>query len=264
MLRRSALRPVAIACAAILTVTAPSPLAAQDMPRLLNIGAAMTALPPLDLSQMRLWDYSKPWLASQWSNALSPIPWRYDHIVVRSDGAVSFFLDATGAPELQAVNGTVAQTSGLWEVDATLPQLRDGLVVAPLWLYNPQTRDEIDFEFAGRKGLDVTMHAYPGGVHRKASYRLFAGQDLSGRHMRFGIALDPSRGRIAMLVDGTPLYTFDKVQAGFFVSSALKPLIEMWAANPNSTDLVNWVGQWSSLPTGTRLEMKVHGYRYSK
>lgn len=219
------------------------------------------ALPPLNLAGMKLWDWKQPWHASQWPNATSTIPWRADRITVQSDKSVALFLDRSGAPQLQAVEGTPAMSAGLWEVDVTLPELRDGLVVAPLWLYNEQTRDEIDFELAGRKGLDVTMHVYSGGQHRKSTERLFAGQDLSHRRLRFAISLDTGAGRAAMLLDGKQVHLFDRSRIGFFISSAVRPRIEMWAADPVKADLVNWVGRWPGLAEGERLKMTVHGFR---
>ncbi|MFO1256649.1 MAG: family 16 glycosylhydrolase [Sphingomonadaceae bacterium] len=266
---KTMISPGLLAGVVLLALTGPTRANANEaaagsvyVPLAYQAGGTLGApLPRLDLSAMRLWDYSKPWMASQWSNALSPIPWRYDHVVARNDGSVSFFLDALGAPELQAVNGTPARTSGLWEVEVTLPRLRDGLIVAPLWLFNSQSRDEIDFEFAGRKGLDVTMHVYPGGVHQKFTARLFAGQDYSGRRVRFGIALDEKAGKATMLVNGVRVYTFDRAKTRYFVSTAMRPIIEQWAANPTKPDLVNWVGRWQGLGPGERIEMRVHGYR---
>ncbi len=223
----------------------------------------LAPLPRLDLTGMQLWNYDQTWHASQWSNAFSTIPWVANRIVTQPDGKVAFFLDSAGGPQLQGANRTVAHTSGLWEVDVTLPVLRDGLIVAPLWLYNSQTRDEIDFEFVGRKGLDVTMHAYPNGQHVKTSARIFAGQDLSQKRLRLGIKLNVASGKAEMLVNGSRVHTFDRQQTRFFVTSGLKPWMEMWAANPANVDLVNWTGKWLPLPFGTRLQMTIHGYRYT-
>lgn len=245
-----------------------APLHSSPVPQLpvlmQSTGTTTSTLPRLDISTMKLWDWNQPWAASQWANPNSTIPWRFDRIAAQSDGRVLFLLDSIGAPQLQAVNGTPAQTSGLWEVDVTLPQLREGLVVAPLWLYNSTTRDEIDFEFAGLKGLDVTMHCYPGGVHKKVTTRLFPWQNLSGRRFRLGIRLNTTTGRAEMIVNGTTMRVFDRATTGFFISSGLKPFIEMWAADPSKTDLVNWVGTWRPLASGQRLTMAINGYRYSR
>ena len=195
---------------------------------------------------------------------MGPIPWKSDHIRQRSDQSVDFILDFGGAPQLQAVKGTSAHTDGLWETEVTLPQLRDGVVVAPLWLYDPDSRDEIDFEFAGRKGLDVSIHAYPNGTHRKKTVRLFEGQDLSGRTLRFGILVDTIAGEAEMIVDDQVVYVFRKAELGWFVSKPLKPWIEMWAADPENAGFAAWVGEWQGIADGEEMRMRVHGYGFSE
>lgn len=88
-------------------------------PSAASAGAMSAPLPQLDLAGINLWDWDKAWHASQWANASSTIPWRADYMANRADGSVVFNLDRNGAAQLQAVNGTPAQASGLWEVDAT-------------------------------------------------------------------------------------------------------------------------------------------------
>ena len=223
----------------------------------------LAKLAPLNLADMWLWNWNGKWHASEWDNGMSHIPWRYSRVQRQSGGDVKFRLDATGAPQLQALNGTPAYVRGLWEVDATLPALREGMVVAPLWLYDQTSKDEIDFEFVGRRGLDVSLHAYPGGVHKQNTVRLFAGTDLSGKRMRFGIRLDQAAGKVTMLIDGKVVHTFDKAKLGWFVSKPVKPFIELWAANPKLTWLTPWTGVWAPLPSGDHRTMTVHGYGYT-
>ena len=134
---------------------------------------------PLNLTTMRLWNWGGKWIGSEWSNANSPLPWKFSHINQPAGADTLFTLDAAGAPEIQA-GPAEAKAEGMWESEVTLPQLRDGLVVAPLWLYDSTSRDEIDFELAGRNGLDVTMHVYVNGVHKQNSVRLFAGDRSVG------------------------------------------------------------------------------------
>jgi hypothetical protein len=226
--------------------------------------AAATELPPLDLSDMRLWNWDGKWHASEWVNDMSPIPWKYAHVQQRPDKSVDLILDAGGAPQLQAMKGTDAHASGLWQTEVTLPQLRDGVVVAPLWLYNSGNRDEIDFEFAGRKGLDVTMHAYPGGKHRKQTVRLFEGQDFSSRTVRFGISVNMQAGEAEMIVDDLVVHVFRKADMGWFVTSPLKPWMEMWPANPGNTGFVDWVGRWQGMSGSDEMRMRIHGYAYNE
>lgn len=223
----------------------------------------LAKLAPLDLSDMRLWNWNGKWHASEWDHAFSTIPWRYNRVVRQSTGDVKFRLDSTGAPQLQALNGTPSYSRGLWEVEATIPTLREGMVVAPLWLYDPTSKDEIDFEFVGRRGLDVTIHAYPGGVHKKHTVRLLAGTDMSGKRMRFGIRLDQTAGTATMLIGGNPVHTWTRAQLGWFVSRPVKPFIELWAANPQLTWLTQWTGVWTPLAAGDHRTMTVHGYGYT-
>ena len=223
----------------------------------------LAKLAPLDLSDMRLWNWNGKWHASEWAHANSTIPWRYNRVARQTNGDVRFRLDATGAPQLQAQGGIPAYSRGLWEVEATIPALREGMVVAPLWLYDSASKDEIDFEFVGRRGLDVTMHAYPGGVHKQNTVRLFAGTDMSGKRMRFGIRLDDTAGTATMLVDGKVVHTWTRAQLGWFVSKPVKPFIELWAANPKLTWLTAWTGIWAPLKSGEHRTMTVHGYGYT-
>lgn len=220
-----------------------------------------TKLPKLDLSDMRLWNWGGKWHASEWGN-WDPLPWRFDHVAQVANGDTYFRLDATGMPQLQGMDGAPRFNNGLWEADITLPKLRDGLVVAPLWLYDPASKDEIDFEYAGRNGLDLTLHAQVDGQMRKSSVRLYAGRDMSGERHRFAIRVDQTAGVIDMYIDGKRVHRFNR-KDGLFVSGPLRPFIEMWAANPERSDYVGWVGRWNGLAQGETLTMTAHGYVYS-
>ena len=225
--------------------------------------AVIATLKPLDLSDMKLWNWNGKWVASEWANASGPIAWKYDHITQRNRGDTTFRLDRAGAPQLQALNGTAANASGLWETDVTLPKLKDGLIVAPLWLYDPASADEIDFEFAGRYGLDVTLHSKLNGVMRKDSVRLFAGVDMSNQRKRFGIKVDQKAGVIEMYVDSRMVHRWNRSTMAFFVTKPLRPWIEMWPASPTNSGFVQWAGKWTGLSSGETLSMTVHGYGYT-
>lgn len=219
----------------------------------------VAALPAMDLSGFGLWNWDAVWFGSEWGNNLGPIPWKNDHIArVGTDTVLT--MDANGAPQLQGMNGTVAHTAGLWEAEVTLPTFHDGVVVAPLWIYNDGNKDEIDFEFAGRGGLDVTMHVYVNGQDQRVSKRYFEGQDLSGQRHRFGIEVKPDV--VNMWFDGKVLHTFEKAKQTSFVSAPLKPWIELWAADPNNSGFVSWVGKWLGLKPGESMKMIVHGYGF--
>jgi len=220
------------------------------------------ALPALDLAEMRIWDFSAPWHASHWNSPHGALPWRYDHVRTAKDGTVEFQLDDKGAPQLQATKGTPAHAAGLWQVDVTLPKLTEGVIVAPLWLYNPHTKDEIDFEFIGTKGLQLTVHNHDTGSHRQKLMRIFWGKDMSSRRFRLGIAVDQGRQRITMFVNGKPAHVFTGEGMGFFPDAPMRPWIEMWAIDPSDKGLVSWAGPWDGLGQNEALVMRVHGYEY--
>jgi len=211
---------------------------------------------------MRLWNYAGKWHASEWASALSFTPWKFNRVTKLSSGDVRFVLDSAAAPELKAGTGIQSAMSGLWETEVTLPTMRDGLVVAPLWLYNNSTKDEVDFEFAGRKGLDVTVHKYVNGLHLSKTVRLFPGVDMSGQRKRFGIGVSQSEGKIRMFVDSKLVHTFDKKELGFFPTSQFRPLISMWPARSDWGNFVQWVGRWTPLKNGQQIVLLAHGYGY--
>ena len=227
-----------------------------------DVAPGAAPLPPLDLSNMRLWNYAGTWMASNWASQ-GPMPYRYDHVVRSKNKTATLLLDNAGAPQLKAYGGNPSKTSGFWEADVTLPKLRDGLVVAPLWLYNEKSREEVDIELAGRNGLQLTLHTYPGGVHTTDACKVFEGRDLSGERHRFAIALDEAAGIAEVYVDNRSVARFDRAKTKGFPSTELKPIIEMWAADPNNAGFVGWVGRWQPLAAGEKLEMTVWGYRYS-
>ncbi len=258
--------PVAPAgSAAVIAKAAIVPTSSQAVPAIAASAAPLitATLKPLDLSDMKLWNWNGKWMASEWANASGPIPWKYNHITQVNRADTIFRLDAAGAPQLQALNGTAANASGLWEVDVTLPKLKDGLIVAPLWLYDATSADEIDFEFAGRYGLDVSLHSKLNGVMCKDTVRLFAGIDMSNQRRRFGINVDQKAGAITMYVDGRQVHRWNRRVLAFFVSKPLRPFIEMWPASPTNSGFVQWAGKWPGLATGETLSMTVHGYGYT-
>lgn len=224
---------------------------------------ALATLKPIDLSDMRLWNYAGKWHASEWGNGMGPLPWKYDHVTQPTGTDTFFKLDAAGAPELQAMGGTPVSSRAMWEADVTIPKLKDGLVVAPLWIWDSGSSDEVDFEFAGRKGLDVTLHAPLNGYMQQNTVRLFAGRDMSGERHRFGIKVDTAAGYVEMYFDGVLVQRWDRSKMAFFVSHPMKPMFSVWAADPNNDGFVSWVGKWPGLAANETLTMTVHGYGYT-
>lgn len=220
----------------------------------------VSSLPPLDLSDMRLWNWQGLWHASEWDHAFSDVPWRFNRITQEASGDTIFKLDAMGAPELQAINQT-AHKKGLWEVDVTLPNEASGLAIAPLWLYDKSSKDEIDFEFVGTKGLQVNIHSYSTGKHVQAPVMLAGTSGWSGRRVLFGIRTDIDAGRIDLLINGEVVHTYYRsVNPEAFPKTALKPVISMWPAKSGLGWAEAWLGKWAGEPT----TMVVHGYRFSQ
>jgi hypothetical protein len=219
----------------------------------------LSALPPLDLSDMRLWNWQGRWHASEWDHAFSDVPWRFAKINQASNGDTFFNLDRNGAPELQAINQP-AQTRGLWEAEVTLPNEASGLAIAPLWLYNSSSKDEIDFEFVGTKGLQVNIHSYSTGKHVQAPVMLAGTSGWSGRRVRFGIRSDLDAGKIELMINGKIVHTYLRsTNPGAFPSTALKPFISMWPAKSGLSWAETWLGKWAGEPA----TMVVHGYRFT-
>ena len=213
-------------------------------------------LPPLDVSGMRLWNYDASWHASEWDNSFSYIPWRSDHVIRANNGDVILQLDRSGAPQIKSGRRIAMADRGIWEVEATLPEMRQGMVVAPLWLYNEDRREEIDFEFVGTKGLDLSLHAYPDGEYRKRVVPLFRGMGFSNCTVRFKIVADIPAGWAEMYVEDVLLHRFEKEEVGYFVTGATRPIIEMWAARADDRGFVQWLGKWQGLSAGEALTMR--------
>lgn len=214
-------------------------------------------LPPLDYDAS-LWNFDARWFASEWNNAFSDIPWRYDH-VIRRGGDLLLRLDRSGSAQIKPGNATPRHTAGLWEADVTIAPFRSGVVQAPLWLYNDGTKDEIDFEFGGERGLFITMHTYTGG-YRKHGVQI--GGVRPGRH-RFGIKMDQAAGYVEMIVDGRVVHRWDRATSPSFVSSPLGPIFELWAVRNDKEDFVGWLGPFAGMSGDDRMDMVLHGYRYT-
>ena len=225
-----------------------------------DTGGAGSDLPPIDLSDMALWNWYGKWHASNWDNAWSSYPYRYDHVAQDEAGNTYFTLDSQGAPELKAQNGHPYSTKAFYEVDVTLPQLRSGLVVAPLWLWHDHTRDEVDFEFVGDKFLQVTVHSYRSGSHRTQEHRLTG--DFSGQRMKLGIETDLAAGEIDMLINGQVVHTFYNNSTAF-PTGEMRPVISMWVGDMTSW-AEPWTGVWAGLNDGEQIVMTVHGYRFEQ
>lgn len=198
--------------------------------------------------------WSNPWTPSDWGEPkLSGHDWSPANVSI-DGGDLVLRMTGSNAAQVQARAAT-ASRSATFEVDSTLPEMRPGLIAAPLWLYSHDTRDEIDFEATGPKGLTVTVYARGAAVYSETLIR----GNLSGRRYRLAIEYQAGR-RIVFWIDGvaraevTPAST----ARGAFPDAPLKPLIELW---PTMSE--EWAGRWTPLGSGESLTMRIHGYRSS-
>lgn len=217
-------------------------------------------LPDFSNIKLTLWDWEAPMAPSQWSEPkLGGYDWRADHAVVR-DGELVLSVSERASGQVQTRAASSAATSALWEVDVTLPEMRDGLIAAPLWTFNAKTFDEIDFEVVGRNGLQLTLWSAVDGRHTAVWSDTVIRGDLSGRRYRLAIAYEAGR-RVRFFVDGVLVadVTPDDAPLGF-PSTVQKPYFDLWVANGLDP---RWAGRWRPLAAGERLTMRLHGYRAS-
>lgn len=214
-------------------------------------------LPDFSGVTLRLWDWSAPMAPSQWSEPkLGGYDWRVDHATVRG-GELLLSVSERASGQVQT-NAAAASSSALWEVDVTVPPMRDGLIAAPLWTFNADTFDEIDFEVVGRKGLQLTVWSAVDGRHTSVWSRQVIDGDLSGRRYRLGIAYEAGE-RIRFYIDGRQVAEVRPEDAPLgFPSTPQKPYFDLWVANGLNP---GWAGRWSPLRSGERLTMRLHGYR---
>lgn len=217
----------------------------------------LAALPDFSDIQLRANNWNAPMSPSQWSEAkLGGYDWRADHAVIAS-GALALSVSERASGQVQTHTNQFSEAA-MWEVDVTLPMMREGLVAAPLWVFNNSTKDEIDFEVVGKKGLQLTLWSKVNGAHRQVWSTYAITGDLSGRRYRLGIAYFAGRS-VGFYVDGELVarVTPQDSPSGF-PSTPLKPLFDIWVTNGLDPA---WAGRWTPLAPGERLTMTVHGYK---
>lgn len=204
-----------------------------------------------------LWNWSAPWLASEWNSVLGIVPWKFDHVTTSGTDVV-LTMDQAGASQLQAQGATPAYAQGLWEADVTVPTLRSGVDVAAFYIYSNDTKDEVDFEFFGTLGLFATLHS---GGKASESIKLGEAADFNGRRARLGIKIDQSAGYIAMLIDGKEVHRFVHATTPVFPTTAMKPLFDLQPGTPAQD---SWLGHWNGFASqADQMQLIIHGYRYS-
>ena len=225
-----------------------------------QVPAPLPPLPDFSNIKLTLWDWEAPMAPSQWSEPkLGGYDWQADHAMIRN-GELVLSVSERASGQVQTREACSGSKEALWEVDVTLPEMRDGLIAAPLWTFNGKTFDEIDFEVVGRTGLQLTLWSAVDGHHKTVWSDTVIRGDLSGRRLRLAIAYEAGR-RVRFFVNGALVanVTPDDAPLGF-PSTVQKPYFDLWVANGVDP---RWAGRWRPLAPGERLTMRLHGYRAS-
>jgi len=216
-----------------------------------------TRLPRIYLSDMQPWNWNGMWHASEWANGDSTIPWKYGRVRQAFGGDTHFVLNAAGAPELKAQKGHPSWSTGMYEVDVTIPDMRPGLIASPILLFNDRTQESIAIQIVGKRQLQFTVHGAPEGIRKSEEFSL-AG-DYSGRRMKLAIRRHTQLGLIDFFVDGELVHSLNDTSPAF-PQSAMRPIISMHAADKHGW-AKQWAGTWQGLAGDERIRMTVHGYR---
>lgn len=206
-------------------------------------------LPPI-AGPLKLWDYNAAWTPSEWTEPKLNLgyPWAGANAVLEG---TDLKIRVTEKNSGQVQQNSKAQSSkARWEVDVTLAAQVPGLIQAPLWTYNPDTRDELDFEWVGSKGLQLNVYARGVSVWSKL---------IPGDYSRHHIAVEYEAGKsVIFIADGVELdrVTPAMTKGGAFPSSPMRAYIEAWPSGAEG-----WAGKWQG--AGAGLTMTVHGFKQS-
>lgn len=196
--------------------------------------------------------WGNPWAPSYWAEnpKLNGYDWSANNVIV--DGTdVKMRITEKNSAQLQQGSG-FAMSKGRWEMDVTLTAPTPGLIQAPLWTYNNETRDELDFEWVGDKGLQLNVYAKGVSVWTKLIPTL-----KDGRHH---IAVEYEAGKSVIFIsDGVELarVTPAETKGNVFPASPMKAYTEIWQSNSEG-----WAGKWAG--AGSGLTMTLHGFLQTK
>jgi hypothetical protein len=208
-----------------------------------------------------LWNYGNPFFPSEWGEAkLGGYNWKAANAQIIDD-ELHLKVTEKASGQIQA-NDASLLGNARWEVDVTLPTMRPGLIAAPLWTYNKNTLDEIDFEVVGLNGLQLTIWTKVNGVHTAVWSKKVVNGDMSGQRRHLAIEYRPGT-IIAFYVDQKSVarVTPNDTQGGYFPSGTQKPFLDLWAANGLSPE---WAGVWRPLSSDEEITMVVHGFKATK
>ncbi len=231
-----------------LTAFAVHPMKAHDYSRVLHplIGAAQP-------KHLPGWDYA------------------FENLIPQADGSMIARITGTTMAGLkweQEVNAK--RTEANYKVEATLPDIRPGTIVAPLWLFSEGADEpgddahEWDFEFLHDR-LELNLHNGNGGFLLDAVHRDFSGHRVL---LEIDRRTDIVTMRLTDLTDGftfqrsfTPdslaamAQTRDAPRDLRFPAAPMFPMMEFWVSNAE-----DWAGPAELLAPGEVRDMILHGY----
>ncbi len=196
---------------------------------------------------------------------------RFDRIIPLPDGSLLHRLDqGAGAAIKWEKELRRARTEGHYVVEATINDIRPGVVYAPLWLFAEGPEEwghEWDFEIMDGR-LEYNLHNGSGGFNMRRVEK-----DLGGHRVRYEIIRRP--GKVTMRVTSlSEDWSDELVVTPNMVAEwaaregapenlrfppdnvSMYPVTELWRCR-----WPDWCGRWQELPPGKYVEMTVHGYR---
>ncbi|UVK39156.1 family 16 glycosylhydrolase [Mesorhizobium sp. AR10] len=220
----------------------------------------LDTLPDWSAVKLQLWKYNNPFVPSQWSEPkLGGYDWKAANVKI-VDGALQLTVSEKASAEVIS-GGKSDFSSAKWEVDVTLPTMKPGLIAAPLWTFNKDAHEEIDFEIVGTKGLQLTVWANVNNEHKSVWVKWILLGDLSGKRYRMGIEYEAGK-RVVFFIDGkeAAVVTPADTAGGAFPNKPMKPYFDLWVAAGAVMD-TRWAGKWQPMAPSEKLVMTIHGYR---
>lgn len=203
-----------------------------------------------------------------------PAGWAFlfNNVVPQPDGSLVCKVTNFGAGAIKwEAEKKLKKTQGHYMVKARLPQLKNGIVSNPLWLYSEgavEPGHEYDFELMNGR-IEYNLHNGNGGITMRKVEK-----DLSGHEAIFEIERRPGKVtmRITSLTDG---FKDELVITPEFVATlAAKPgapvnlrmpgdTIPMFPANEQwVSKWPEWSGTWTNLPAGESIDLVMLGFKF--
>lgn len=232
------------------------------------------ALIPFAAHEMKPRDYTRelhPLIGAAQYKHLEGWEYAFENLIPQPDGSMIARIDGTTMSALKWERELAAQRlAANYKLEATLPDIRPGMVVAPLWLFSEGAPDpneaahEWDFEFMHDR-LELNLHNGNGGFLLDAIHRDFSGH-------RVLLEIDRVPGAVTMrlydLTDGFGFertFTPDMIAARAsepnapeglrFPEAPMFPMMEFWVSNAEG-----WAGKAEDYGPGMRYDMILHGY----